>query len=621
MSENGGKDTATSPAAAAAAQSPDQSRSPAPSPALGNAAMSSVAATGMVSNPVSTLLAALGNAARARAAIGTLTSVPGTTPPAPTTIPDPPVPGINKVGFIDNDDGSNIRTGPAESGGQKVREEPLPPATRVFVGGTHPEAAGWWYVTAQTGEGLLRGYVQGLRVTTDLPEPTAKLYQLRSGDTAERLAVQEFSTAVGDGHDLRYYENVLLFVNKLKGRAGVKGSYQDPGLFGYGADNVQLIAGHRIWLVSPAYARALEDVVPSGSLTGGALAKVKRIAGHIEDIILSAVQSPKYLDEVAGEYAKAIGEHIVEIVGIVAAFVAAEALSAFLAATPTCVGQLAAIVIQLGLAAFGATGLVSAGIEAVKHASEWLTMAWTASGNEVKLAAASKEFLKMLVSIAMAALAYIGIRGNVAGATKIFSSLPPPPTALAFAGAGGVEASAGWVANPVALPMPGPAGPFGNASMMVKVDDETAGSTEASKSEKPKTSAPRTNPEERTPAPALKDDPWNPAQVEQRQAAAQEHYAKQDLTTKPVVKPGQMVPAPRDLPAFPDAQRVTAKTPVQGGGGVRARWKSQDGTIYEWDSQHGRVEKYSANGSHLGEFDPKTGMQTKPPNSNRSVKP
>ncbi|MEN9620820.1 MAG: hypothetical protein RL499_1013, partial [Actinomycetota bacterium] len=95
---------------------------------------------------------------------------------------------------------------------------------------------------------IVRGYVQHFRVTTDLPEPTAKLYQVQSGDTAERLAVQEFKSAVRDGHDLRYYENVLLKVNRDKGRAGIVGSFQAPGLFGGGSNNVQLVAGHRIWL-------------------------------------------------------------------------------------------------------------------------------------------------------------------------------------------------------------------------------------------------------------------------------------------------------------------------------------------------------------------------------------
>jgi hypothetical protein len=371
----------------------------------------------------------------------------------------PPVPGVNQIGFIDNSDGANIRTGPAEAGGQALTSAPLPPATRVFVSGTHPDTAEWWYVSAFLEGVVVRGYLQALRVNTDLPEPTAKLYQIKPGDTAEKLAVQEFSSAVRDGHDLRYYENVLLFVNRDKGRAGVRGTYQDPGLFGGGANNVQLEAGRRIWLVSPAYARAVEGVVPDGSLTNGVYAKVKRFAQHIKDIIESAVQSPRFFGEIAGEYAQAIRDHAAEIIGIVTAFVAAEALSMFLAATPTGVGQAAAVVIQLLLAAFGAAGMVEAALQAAKHAERWLTLAWRASGDADQLDDASREFVRMLVSIALAALSYVGVKGNYGKALSMANSVPAAP-AFALAG-GGVQAGAGTGAP--ALALPGPAGPFGMA--------------------------------------------------------------------------------------------------------------------------------------------------------------
>src|SRR5262249_55454848 len=155
--------------------------------------------------------------------------------------------------------------------------QPLPPATRVFVSGTHPSAPAWWYVTAYLHDRtMVRGYVQGERVNTELPEPLAELRQLVGGETAEGLAKEKFGGAVTDGHDLRYYENVLLYVNQ--GRAGIRGTYQDPGIFGGGGNRIQLVAGHRIWLVSAQYAKALQRAVPSGSLTGGAVAKVKRFA-------------------------------------------------------------------------------------------------------------------------------------------------------------------------------------------------------------------------------------------------------------------------------------------------------------------------------------------------------
>lgn len=80
------------------------------------------------------------------------------------------------------------------------------------------------------------------------------------------------------------------------------------------------------------------------------------------------------------------------------------------------------------------------------------------------------------------------------------------------------------------------------------------------------------------------------------------------------------VPAPLDLPAFPQATRVRGKTTLPGGG-LRQRWKDRSGTIYEWDYQHGRVELYTRRGRHIGEFDPYTGARTKPPNPNYQVEP
>jgi len=67
---------------------------------------------------------------------------------------------------------------------------------------------------------------------------------------------------------------------------------------------------------------------------------------------------------------------------------------------------------------------------------------------------------------------------------------------------------------------------------------------------------------------------------------------------------------------------VTPKTPKASGKGLRKRWKNfEDGTIYEWDYRHGRVEKYNSRGKHLGEFDYQSGVQIKDANPNRSIEP
>ncbi|MEB0147841.1 S-type pyocin domain-containing protein [Pseudomonas sp. CCC2.2] len=76
---------------------------------------------------------------------------------------------------------------------------------------------------------------------------------------------------------------------------------------------------------------------------------------------------------------------------------------------------------------------------------------------------------------------------------------------------------------------------------------------------------------------------------------------------------------PLVLPAFPDTFPVKSKSSVQGGGGMRSRWKDRKGRMYEWDSQHGAVEMYDPQGKHLGEFNAETGEQTKPAKPGRTT--
>jgi hypothetical protein len=80
-------------------------------------------------------------------------------------------------------------------------------------------------------------------------------------------------------------------------------------------------------------------------------------------------------------------------------------------------------------------------------------------------------------------------------------------------------------------------------------------------------------------------------------------------------------PAPKNITGIPNLQKVKPKTSVQGGGGLRPRWKDDKGNIFEWDSQHGTLEKYNSRGKHLGEFDPNTGKQIKSPDNTRKIDP
>jgi hypothetical protein len=387
---------------------------------------------------------------------------------APAVVP--PEAGIEKPGFIDNSKGAPIYTAPTEAGGVLVRDEPLPPAARVFASGTHPRLKRWWYVTAYLDGTMLRGYIEDFRVNIDLPEPLAELRQLHGGETPEGLAKEKFGGAVRDGHDLRYYENVLLHVNQ--GRAGIGGTYQDPNVLGGGSNNIKLYKNHRIWLVSPEYAKAVEGVVPSGSLTGGAVAKVKRFAGHLQDIVQSVTESRHHFGEVAGEFAQAIRDHLPAIVGITAGFLILEAGSMFLATTPTGVGQAAAAVIQLALTSFGAAGMVEGGMTALKHGGSWLKIAWTANGKPEVIAEASKEFLRMLVAVAIAALSFLGAKANYGNALKIANNMPTGGLpSLATAGAR-TTAGAGPVTGVSLGPGVGGIGAVGSSAARLGDKDE-----------------------------------------------------------------------------------------------------------------------------------------------------
>jgi hypothetical protein len=68
-----------------------------------------------------------------------------------------------------------------------------------------------------------------------------------------------------------------------------------------------------------------------------------------------------------------------------------------------------------------------------------------------------------------------------------------------------------------------------------------------------------------------------------------------------------------------DRGRVRPKTRVAGR--RRPRWVDLDGNIFEWDSQHGTVERHNRRGEHTGEFDHVTGRQISERIAGRRVEP
>ncbi len=85
--------------------------------------------------------------------------------------------------------------------------------------------------------------------------------------------------------------------------------------------------------------------------------------------------------------------------------------------------------------------------------------------------------------------------------------------------------------------------------------------------------------------------------------------------TKKRSVPPTYTPPPKTLPGIPDAE-------PSGQRGGRKQWRGSDGTIYEWDGQHGEVEVYNKRGKHQGAKDPNTGeWKDKPAKPERDFKP
>jgi hypothetical protein len=125
-------------------------------------------------------------------------------------------------------------------------------------------------------------------------------------------------------------------------------------------------------------------------------------------------------------------------------------------------------------------------------------------------------------------------------------------------------------------------------------------------------------------------DPYSPESLAKRAKEVEENFPTAIRTPPPVphdpnlpqLVDGRWIPPKSgQLPGLPDASPVSRKTPVQGGGGLRPRWKDPKGNIYEWDSQHGEVEGYNPRGIHQGAFDPISGAKIKEADPTRRIEP
>ncbi len=308
-----------------------------------------------------------------------------------------------QVGFIDSGEGANVRAAP---NGNVVAK--LAPGARVVVIGTHRTNSEWQYVTAAVMDPnsasvtLVQGYVKTRLIATDAPEPGAVLYQVAAGDTAESVVRKYYAGPKQPGFDLRFFENVLQYVNSDKRPQGVHGAGR----------NMQLVAGQRIWLVSPGYAARLEGFVPSGSYTGGKFAQAKAAYADTKSRLRDVLDTMEVSREVAGEYWEFLNDNKVAIAGTLAAVVALDWWSWKLAESPLIGwGQVVALGIQGLLFLAGAAGAAVYTADAVTHGTAWLDLAWHSERNPKAMKDASQQYTHMLVKtfLALGSLVQVGI--------------------------------------------------------------------------------------------------------------------------------------------------------------------------------------------------------------------
>ncbi len=178
---------------------------------------------------------------------------------------------------------------------QKINDGPIPVTGKIVntIGGVAPEAnlrpaptttnhpvkllqlntrvqivkeidGGWYSISTEDGD---TGYVAAHLIKKNPPEPSSRLHKVENGESAIGIAEKYYkSNAAQWGQDLRYYVNVLVYVNKGVGDPS-KGIYTASAKDGW--KETQVKSGYYIWIPGVEYAKSLQGVVNSGSVTYG----------------------------------------------------------------------------------------------------------------------------------------------------------------------------------------------------------------------------------------------------------------------------------------------------------------------------------------------------------------
>ena len=162
---------------------------------------------------------------------------------------------VNEIGIVTSE--VNLRPAPAMTN-NPIKLLKL--NTRVQI--IKEISGGWYYISTEEGD---TGYVAFHLIKKGLPEPGSKLHKVASGESAMGIAEKYYRKYATDwGQDLRFFINVLVYVNKGEGDSS-KGIYTTNAKDGW--KEAQVKSGYYIWIPSVDFAKSLQGKVESGSIT------------------------------------------------------------------------------------------------------------------------------------------------------------------------------------------------------------------------------------------------------------------------------------------------------------------------------------------------------------------
>ncbi len=153
--------------------------------------------------------------------------------------------------------------------------------TRVFV--ISSPFPGWSYVETNEGE---TGYIKSAAINTRMPSTNSKLYQVRKGDSLEKIINESY----GEAHDRRFYANALMQINNPENKQGrgitYEGALELKELFKITSyEKFHVKEKQWIWVPDENYVLSLAGQIPDYSIEKKIKETAYSLNGFVSNIV------------------------------------------------------------------------------------------------------------------------------------------------------------------------------------------------------------------------------------------------------------------------------------------------------------------------------------------------